>query len=604
MLDGKKLMALFYYCLKRTGNREAAEDLSSEISLEILKMLNRGYTPVNFNAWMWTVAKAKYAAWAKSKKTLYENVIIGDISNIVNIVSDDDVERAVIKEEDIRLLRRELAIMSKEYREITVAYYIDNKKISEISKKINMPEGTVKRKLSESRKYLREGVKMTRAYGTRSYSPENINFIVNRSNPKDDAPYSAIKSKLAKNILLEAYTNPCSIEELSISLGVASPYLEEETDKLVECLLLTKVKNKYETDFIILDKETQKDIISKTIETAEKICAELFVFTTLGMGLPTFIETMSAIARNEYRCSFSNKYINEWLEKSDAEHNISGREEYGKSEAYLEVEEALKEGLLKWKEDYPDNKTTAGIISSEEAIWFYLFKTIRDMIVQTEFAKNISQERPKKYKGEWSITGFEEYNENELLTYEVGMDWDNTEKIDKHLFKFYFKGFSRTKLTLRDFDLIVDILKNDKKFSDLSDNEKDMILDLVKRELVIINDDTIKTAFPILFTSGIQDLEKIIDGANYPETARKFDESVTAITKKSLEICQTAIFELYECNFSLIKRNLPEHLAEQAKFCARDMLSYLNSAILKISTEKNYLMPADKPVGIGGYVVS
>ena len=624
MLDSENLKKLFYYCLKRTGNRETAEDLSSDISLEILTMLNRGYKPENFYAWMWTVARAKYAAWVKTKKTRYENVIIGDIANI-DIISDnidDNIETKFVKEEEMRLLRRELSIMSKEYREITVAYYIENRKIADIAKNVNMPEGTIKRKLSESRKYLKEGINMVRTYGTRSYSPENVYFHYVKSGTPDECSCPACSqfslarninenvpdnlfSKLAKNILLETYINPCSTEELSVSLGVAAPYLEEELDKLAEGLFLAKTKdNKYETDFIILDKETQKDIINKTIETADKICAELFVFSGIDMGIPTFLETMSTVARNAYKSGFTKKYIKEWLEKSDAEHNLSGREEYCKSEEYLVIEEAFKEGLIKWKADYPGNKTTAGLISSEEAIWFYLFKKIRDIIVTVEMDKQISAGSPKKFKDGWSITGFEEYTENELLKYHFGMDWETDKEHNQHWFKFYFNDSSRTKLTLRDFELITDILNNGKKFSDLSENEKEMVQELVRKQLAVTEDDIVKTTFPILFMNGLQDLGKLVDHEKYPEKAKKFDEGMVAMIQASAEKCNTAIFGLYEHNLSVIKRNLPERLEEQAKFCARDMLSYLNNAVLKIATENNYLIPTDKPVGIGAYVVN
>ena len=143
MLDEDIMKKLFYYCLKRTGSRYDAEDLSSEISLEILTMLNRGYEPVNFNAWLWTVAKAKYAAWAKNKRMLYENAVIGDISDIVFAPRNEDVCDDLITDGEISLMRRELAVISKEYREITVAYYIENKKISDIAKAFDMPEGTI-----------------------------------------------------------------------------------------------------------------------------------------------------------------------------------------------------------------------------------------------------------------------------------------------------------------------------------------------------------------------------------------------------------------------------------------------------------------------------
>lgn len=626
MLDSEKLMKLFYYCLKRTGSREVAEDLSSEISLEMLTMLKRGYKPDNFNAWMWTVARAKYAAWSKAKKKLHENVVMGDASYYPDAVSDDNIERDFINKEEIQLLRRELAIMSREYREITVAYYIENRRISDIAKTVNLPEGTVKRKLFESRKYLKEGIKMVRTYGTRSYAPDNVYFhFVKSGSPNacvcpvcnqfsfirniDESVPNNIFSKIAKNILLETYTNPCSAEELSVALGVAAPYLEEELDKLVEGLFLIKTKdNKYETDFIILDKETQKEIIEKAIETAEKICPELFLIAGLDMGLATLIETMSVNARNAYQCEFAKKYRDKLLRERDAEHNLTGRDVYSKSDEYQVIEEVFKEGLVKWKSDYPGNKTTAGIISAEEAAWFYLFKALRDLIFQAEMAKQLSKDSLKKYKDGWSITGFEEYSGNKLHEYPFGMEWETNEENNQHRFKFYFKDFSRTRPFFRDFNLITDILKNNKKYSDLSDNEKDIIKDLQKKELVLLEGEIIRTTFPILFMSGLHDLGKLTDHPNYPEKAKKYDEGITAIIKESFELCQKEIFALYEFNFSLIKRTLPERLhgqvQEQVKHCARDMLYYLHNAILKIATENNYLIPTDKPVGIGGYVTN
>ncbi|MCL2158459.1 MAG: sigma-70 family RNA polymerase sigma factor, partial [Oscillospiraceae bacterium] len=190
MLDSEKLKNLFYYCLKRTGNRETAEDLSGDIVLEILTMTNRGYKPENFNAWMWTVARAKYAGWAKSKNVSSKNIAGNDVSDYSHISSDENIETDLIRKEEISSLCRELSIMSREYREITVAYYIENKKISDISKAVKLPEGTIKRKLSESRKYLKEGINMTRTYGKRSYSPDNIEFTISTRNAQDKVPHN------------------------------------------------------------------------------------------------------------------------------------------------------------------------------------------------------------------------------------------------------------------------------------------------------------------------------------------------------------------------------------------------------------------------------
>lgn len=43
---------VFYFCLKKTGDRTQAEDLASDITLAILTQLERGATPTHFSAWV------------------------------------------------------------------------------------------------------------------------------------------------------------------------------------------------------------------------------------------------------------------------------------------------------------------------------------------------------------------------------------------------------------------------------------------------------------------------------------------------------------------------------------------------------------------------
>jgi len=93
-------------------------------------------------------------------------------------------------------------------------------------------------------------MKMAREFGIKSYKPEDVSFVKSGMDGTDGSPWNKLKTKLAKNILLEAYHNPSTIEELSLELGVAAPYMEEAVDELVEATLMVKLdNNKYKTDF-------------------------------------------------------------------------------------------------------------------------------------------------------------------------------------------------------------------------------------------------------------------------------------------------------------------------------------------------------------------
>ena len=60
--------------------------------------------------------------------------------------------------------------------------------------------------------------------------------------------------------MLEASNNPSTIEQLSIELGIAAPYMEEEVRLLTEATLLKKIGDKYITSLFIADKECQLDM--------------------------------------------------------------------------------------------------------------------------------------------------------------------------------------------------------------------------------------------------------------------------------------------------------------------------------------------------------
>jgi hypothetical protein len=117
---------------------------------------------------------------------------------------------------------------------------------------------------------------MTRTFGKRSYSPENIAFVMNGRDGKKGQPWSIITHLIYKNIFLEAYENPQTAEQLALELGIALPYMEDELEFLCREELLRKIGNKYETNFKILSKEEQlkqyeiNTKISKQITT--KLC--------------------------------------------------------------------------------------------------------------------------------------------------------------------------------------------------------------------------------------------------------------------------------------------------------------------------------------------
>lgn len=211
----------------------------------------------------------RWAKWAgKRYYQVAEQVDIQDYEEI--LPSDKSVEEDMIHSEELERVRRGLAFIRADYRNILVAHYFEEKSVSEISRQFGIPLGTVKTKLQSSRKILKEGMNMTKQFGTRSFQPETVRFHSSGNQPSG-LPFSAVQRKLPVNILCEANNNASTIEELSMELGISMPYMEEEVGLLVDGELLRKLDNgKYITNFFISPKECQNEINELSCQFAER----------------------------------------------------------------------------------------------------------------------------------------------------------------------------------------------------------------------------------------------------------------------------------------------------------------------------------------------
>ncbi len=270
---------LFYFCLKKTGSQIEAEDLTQDIALNILTALNKGTIPKSFSAWVWQISRNRYCAWAKEKHNRNE-LVTGD--HIGDYEIEDESENIIdqmIHAEQMALFQRELAFIKSDYRDIVVAHYIDGKGLREIALSLSLSENTVKQRLFRARHILKEGMNMAREFGVRSYKPEEVNYTNNCSRPGDkNQPYSVMGHKMYQNILLEAYGNPSTAEELSLELGVSLPYMEDELEWLTRETFLIKDGNKYQTAFPIVSRSAQEQVHLAWLTAAPSITKALISF--------------------------------------------------------------------------------------------------------------------------------------------------------------------------------------------------------------------------------------------------------------------------------------------------------------------------------------
>jgi len=238
----------FGFALSKCNDIAEAEELASRITCEAYITLRTVENVYNWEGYLHKIASNVYARYVQEQvKHKASDIAEVDVPDEKNFESD------YIKKEDLELLKREVAWLSKRHREIVLLHYYHNKKLTEIAEILNLPEGTVKWHLSDAKKILRKGMKRMRTEGTLGLEPIELIHMGNMGSPgpKGDTN-SFLNSKLRQNIAYAAYFEPKTIEEIAKELNVSPVFIEDEVEYLEEWGFLDLMPGlKYRTNIFI-----------------------------------------------------------------------------------------------------------------------------------------------------------------------------------------------------------------------------------------------------------------------------------------------------------------------------------------------------------------
>lgn len=264
---------VFFYCVKRCNTRSDAEDLSQDILLDIIININKGIKIENFDYYIWKICRNHYAKYVD--KLVKEKEKIMFVERIDEPGQENSSLEQIIKSEKISLINNAIKLLSKDYSDILYSYYVEDRTLSFISERLNLPLGTVKRRLFDIRNRLKEYLKMERLNGRKAFVPKK--YETHRSGGANINPEEYTSGLLEQNLLLHSYDNPCSLEDYAIEMGISIPYIENIVNQLEDATLLIKDKNKkYLTNFIMVDKNTEIKVL-KLLKNRAKEYTSLIV---------------------------------------------------------------------------------------------------------------------------------------------------------------------------------------------------------------------------------------------------------------------------------------------------------------------------------------
>ena len=143
--------AVFGVALARLRNFHDAEDLTQATFLEAFDGLSRLRDPDRLGAWLRTIAIHRCINYLKRRQRVV------DFDSIAEPVSSTpsphaDLEHAELREQVLRSVNR----LRKTQRETLTLFYISEYSLAEVAAIQEVPVGTVKRRLHEARKLLKE----------------------------------------------------------------------------------------------------------------------------------------------------------------------------------------------------------------------------------------------------------------------------------------------------------------------------------------------------------------------------------------------------------------------------------------------------------------
>lgn len=274
-LLSENLTAIYGYAFSRLYDKDRVDELVSEIVYEVMTSVHRLQNEQTFWGFVWRIAENTFRRFIRRDElAACEVELTEENAGACHLPSpEQEYVQKESESEEIYLLRRELSLLKKTHREVCVAYYVDGKSCSQIAKEQSISVEMVKYHLFKTRKLLKEGIGMTRTLGEKSYAPGTfrLDFWGDWNRYGD-----LFRRKLPGSIVLAAYYEAMTAEALSMELGVAMPYLEDELEILEHAGVLKRTGDRYQTNIVIITDAYEKELVRKTAAVYADVADSVF----------------------------------------------------------------------------------------------------------------------------------------------------------------------------------------------------------------------------------------------------------------------------------------------------------------------------------------
>lgn len=149
---------IYSFCVYLTGSRDLADDLYQQTFLIALSK-NEIDLQKNPKSYLLSVAvnvrnnQRRKFLWRRNK---FETVPMDEETGIG---SDEDIEKDILRKERDDEVRKAVGELPEKMRQVVILFYTEDLQITQIAKILKISEGTVKSRLHNARKILKERLK-------------------------------------------------------------------------------------------------------------------------------------------------------------------------------------------------------------------------------------------------------------------------------------------------------------------------------------------------------------------------------------------------------------------------------------------------------------
>ena len=155
VLYGRHHVRVFRFGLRLVRNEQVAEDLISEVFLDVWRQAGKFEGRSAVSTWLLAITRFKALSAMRRRK---DAELDDEAANAIED-SSDDPEVTVQKKDTSKALRKCLTSLSAEHREIVDLVYYHEKSVEEVAEIVGIPENTVKTRLFYARKKLADLLK-------------------------------------------------------------------------------------------------------------------------------------------------------------------------------------------------------------------------------------------------------------------------------------------------------------------------------------------------------------------------------------------------------------------------------------------------------------